>query len=373
MWRLLCLIVLFGASPATAQRVQTDLIALFPFDEGAGTKATSAVDGGTSLDVIAEEPGKVEWIAGGLRIIQPTIVRSPAAAAVLSQQVLASEELTVEVWVTPASADQFGPARIVALSQDTETQNLLLAQEGTQLVLRVNARLAEPDLPAQANITGGELMHLAATYAAGRYRLYRDGSEIGAGTWDAGIPTLWRTDQRLAFGNEQTLDRPWLGTLHLAALYDRALTQSELQQNYAAGPEGVAAWFVSTPNPEATCGDPYVYSEEGMPELSTDADFFGYSLRDGEGAVPEGAQVSPYTGQILWRPTAAQAGPHRFELVADTSAGEVVQELQVTVRCAGRELAVAPGCGSMPVFGSWLGVVSLLIAVIYRRGRRSDG
>ena len=41
-----------------------------------------------------------------------------------------------------------------------------------------------------------------------------------------------------ALANELTFDRPWLGEFHLVALYARALSPTEVQQNLKAGPEG---------------------------------------------------------------------------------------------------------------------------------------
>jgi hypothetical protein len=32
------------------------------------------------------------------------------------------------------------------------------------------------------------------------------------------------------------MDRAWQGTLHLLAIYDRALTPADIQQNLTAGP-----------------------------------------------------------------------------------------------------------------------------------------
>ena len=45
--------------------------------------------------------------------------------------------------------------------------------------------------------------------------------------WDHSFP--------LHIGNEGTLDRPWLGSLFLLAMYDRALSQQEIQVNWMAG------------------------------------------------------------------------------------------------------------------------------------------
>ncbi|MCA9070026.1 MAG: DUF1595 domain-containing protein, partial [Planctomycetaceae bacterium] len=47
--------------------------------------------------------------------------------------------------------------------------------------------------------------------------------------------TNWKDSYRLALANELTGDRPWEGTFYLVALYRRALTPQEVEQNFKAG------------------------------------------------------------------------------------------------------------------------------------------
>jgi hypothetical protein len=49
--------------------------------------------------------------------------------------------------------------------------------------------------------------------------------------------STWSDAYRLALGNEPNGDRPWLGTLRLTAIYSRALSTSEVRDNYRAGPD----------------------------------------------------------------------------------------------------------------------------------------
>ena len=49
----------------------------------------------------------------------------------------------------------------------------------------------------------------------------------------------WEDGFRLALANETSHDRPWRGTYHLVAIYDRALSANDVQQNFAAGAQGI--------------------------------------------------------------------------------------------------------------------------------------
>ncbi|MFZ1504402.1 MAG: VanZ family protein [Nitrospira sp.] len=46
----------------------------------------------------------------------------------------------------------------------------------------------------------------------------------------------WNPTYRLLLGNEGTMNRPWLGTLHLVAVYDRALPSDEITTHFSLGP-----------------------------------------------------------------------------------------------------------------------------------------
>ena len=48
----------------------------------------------------------------------------------------------------------------------------------------------------------------------------------------------WDTTMRLALANAVGGGRPWVGDLHLVAIYSRSLTATEVQQNFLAGASG---------------------------------------------------------------------------------------------------------------------------------------
>jgi hypothetical protein len=81
----------------------------------------------------------------------------------------------------------------------------------------------------------------------GQTALYVNGKEQARNTID-GTLANWDPDYRLCLANELTRDRPWLGTLHRIALFDRALTADEAGRLFAAGPDA------APPNPLALYG-----------------------------------------------------------------------------------------------------------------------
>ena len=63
----------------------------------------------------------------------------------------------------------------------------------------------------------------------------------------AGDASNWSGQCRLVLGNEVTGDRPWLGTLFLVAIYDRAIALDEVQRNFQAGPGAAKELVVALP------------------------------------------------------------------------------------------------------------------------------
>ena len=95
----------------------------------------------------------------------------------------------------------------------------------------------EPSLTTPPGSLAADLTHVVYTRdATGQATLYIDGVAVRSGQIEGTLDN-WDPAYRLLVANEASGDRPWLGELYLAAIYDRALSESEVVQNYAAGPQ----------------------------------------------------------------------------------------------------------------------------------------
>ncbi|HMO65710.1 MAG TPA: hypothetical protein PKE47_10915, partial [Verrucomicrobiota bacterium] len=56
-----------------------------------------------------------------------------------------------------------------------------------------------------------------------------------------GTTVNWDGSYSLALANEFSNDRPWRGTFHLVALYNRDLLPHEVEAHFQAGPAGTSA------------------------------------------------------------------------------------------------------------------------------------
>ena len=95
-----------------------------------------------------------------------------------------------------------------------------------------------PSTSTPAGTLTGDLQHVVYTFdGTGTARVYVDGNEeavqVVGGSFDN-----WITSYPLALGGELDDSRNWLGTLHLVAFYDRALSPAEVLHNLDIGPGG---------------------------------------------------------------------------------------------------------------------------------------
>jgi VanZ family protein len=159
--------------------------------------------------------------AEGLQFVAPAIALLPSRLTWLPDAIEASS-LAVELRVRPYFSRQYGPARILTISQDIWERNLTIGQQGTDLIIRV--RTPETDLngvpPYQLNgvFAATDTRHISLRIARGSMSVRIDGEEALAAVLPPEAFSRWSPDYRLAFGNELTFDRPWLGDIYQATV-----------------------------------------------------------------------------------------------------------------------------------------------------------
>jgi hypothetical protein len=151
---------------------------------------------------------------GSLRLGDPSIVRSTGAVAWLDKAV-ACGCLTVDLEVWAGAPVQEGPARIFTVSKDTRHTNLTVAQQGSDLVLRLRRSGSDVNglLPLRVPGVFREpgWRHITVDIARGALRVNVDGAPLIRETLGPDPLRSWDRSFHLALGNELTLGRPWVG------------------------------------------------------------------------------------------------------------------------------------------------------------------
>lgn len=162
-------------------RTTDGLQVLYDFSAGMGGTVFDRSGLIPALDLTINDPTAVTWLAGGgLSVDSPTALVTPNPATRLGTALRASEALTVEAWVMPAAGvDQFGPARIVAYSENgfPDGGNFMLGQTydsssgqsayAGRLRTTATNKYGTPNLETPLGLATSTLTHLVYTRDAG--------------------------------------------------------------------------------------------------------------------------------------------------------------------------------------------------------------
>ena len=231
-----------GTIASGGNRYETGIIAKYQFKEGTGSTVddTSGVDPALNLTLA----GDTSWVGGwGVRFgPNGGEARGGAASQKLYNLIKNTGEFSVELWTAPANVTQ-EDAYMASFSGGTSSRNFTMSQHAYQYEMLTRSSATDAD-GAPALLTRdtdrdaqASLQHVVLTYdpVNGR-RLYVNGNYTGDVDAEKG-GTLGNWDDTFVFllGNETSGNRKWQGTLRFAAVYSKALTQEQIQQNFAAG------------------------------------------------------------------------------------------------------------------------------------------
>ncbi|MDT8383704.1 MAG: LamG domain-containing protein [Gammaproteobacteria bacterium] len=241
-------------------RDDSSTIALYKFKDGPGERTirdTSGVGTQLDLDLYGTEDVDYKWVGGwGIEFVTPAgkAQGTTQASAKLRDYITASGEYSIEAWVVPANVtqgDADDPARIISYSAGPDERNFTLGQAEYRYSF-MNRSTSTDDNGEAALLTddGDEDLqatqqHVVVTFspATGR-KVYVNGVDVStvgadAGSTDPVMPagSLSNWDNTFAFilGNEASNNRPWAGKLRLVAIHDRAMTPTQITQNFDAG------------------------------------------------------------------------------------------------------------------------------------------
>jgi hypothetical protein len=233
-------------------RVNRGLQALYEFEDGSGVTAADTSGVGTALN-LAIENGSYSWGSDTngdyLEFTGPNRASNGLDSNKIYNACTNSTEISLEAWVLPANNTQDGAARIVTLSLNPTNRNFQLMQNAERYDGRLRTsnddtnQLESPDVidPSPS------LQHVVYTYDGGPddATFYIDGSRVSSSgaTSPSGDFSAWEPTYDFGIGNEfstssNDTDRDWQGRFYLVAVYCVALSNTEVQQNYLAGPEG---------------------------------------------------------------------------------------------------------------------------------------
>jgi concanavalin A-like lectin/glucanase superfamily protein len=234
-----------GTVAAGGNRYEAATIAKYEFKTGMGAIVYDTSGHEPALNLTMSGPtGSIDWVGGwGMLVKAGGKAQGTAAASKkLTDLIKSTGEFSVEVWANNANVAQ-EDAWLVSYSGGVTKRNFTLAQrmyqyEGYTRSDKTSANgnpvllTRAADMDAQA-----ALQHVVMTYSPveGRH-LYVNGMDTGdTDAQGGGSLATWDDTFALILGNETSTDRQWEGVMRLVAIHNRALTPTQIKQNFDAG------------------------------------------------------------------------------------------------------------------------------------------
>ena len=217
------------------------LVAGYGFEEGSGTTTADASANGNTGTISG-----ATWTAAGRYGNALSFDGSSSLVTVNDAPSLdLTTALTLEAWVNPSTVssawrDIIYKANDVIYFEGTSTQSGVPAWGGT---------FGSP-LYGTSSLPVNTWSHLAATYDGTTMRLYVDAVEVASRPQTGLVQT---SNNPLTIGGDNVYGQHWAGMIDEVRIYNRALTQAEIQadMNTPVSPPSAAALEDATPEEEA--------------------------------------------------------------------------------------------------------------------------
>ncbi len=235
--------VLYTSSMDSDTRVRDGLIVLYDFMEGEGNLVHDVSGVGIPNDLYINHEGNVSWDPEqGLEIIREAILVPSDMNRKVTDSIMATHSISLEVWIRTGNMEQSGPAHMVSIS-DPFTTGISLSQdfEYENTAGYFFTRDSSAVLRSDRIYSSISLQHLVYTRDRdGVETLYINGEVAGTGQTEVDFSGWNPHTFKLSLCNSLGFENGWTGKLFLTAIYNRALAEDEVRQNYSAGKENLS-------------------------------------------------------------------------------------------------------------------------------------
>lgn len=236
-------------SVAETKRIKDGLIAYYNFNYDPDFMVRDLSGFRSPLDLKVLQRSSVSWDNNNkLKVTSATALVSLAPADKIISAVKTTNAFSAECWIIPSESGLLSTSRIVSLGKNDNEVGFVLDQEcgndGNRRWLNYSVRTQTnsttitgfPQLIPINEISSVNLIHLAYTIdQAGYEAFYINGKKQAEGFRPSGFEN-WSDTYYLRFGNESDLSKPYKGSLYSIALFNRALSASEINYNCSVGP-----------------------------------------------------------------------------------------------------------------------------------------
>lgn len=272
------------------------LVVLYQFDKESGGNVKDVSRSGNPVNLKLSDVKSVTQADHSLQVKKHTIIRGGEASKGINSAIKRSGEVTVELWLTPSDLKLKGPARILTLSKNSSERNLTIGQELDKFEVRLRSTKTStngiPSLSSKSRAVSKKKTHLVYTRGRnGQARIYIDGRLNQEGKVEGNFSN-WNVDFEFALGNELTNDRPWLGTYHRVALFDRAFSSSQVLASFKGG----SSANISNLEPVATKSPQEEFFESKVASILVEHCFECHDSATREGSLNLSRKLAAFKG-----------------------------------------------------------------------------
>ncbi len=236
-------------SIAETKRVKDGLIAYYNFNYNPDYIVYDLSGFGEPLDLKIQQPSSVRWGSHNtLEVLSAGMITSTVSAGKITSALKKTKAITLECWIRPDEPAISNTSRLISLASDNDDIGFVLDQRFTNLgneksmnyCVRLKTRSTNssgyPEIVLPDNIQYSGLQHIVYVHdSAGNETLYFNGEKV-AGGYRPGDFSTWSDNCFLRIGNEKDQNLGWTGAFYSVALFNKALSFSNIAHNYALGP-----------------------------------------------------------------------------------------------------------------------------------------
>ena len=239
-----------GIVASGSGRYENNQIAMYKFMLGSGDKVldTSGIPPEMDLQLTGNtgEGVDYQWLPNwGVQFLTASAKAqaTTAGSSKLATMIGSTGQYSIEAWVVPSNINQ-PDASIVTYTGGPSANNFSLVQNDDEYDMynRSTALGVQDDGNPLLETTNSQLratlQHVVVTYDRTHGRQIYINGVLDTTDTDPVTPgdlTNWESSFALVLGNDLSLKHSWKGAIRMLAIHDRALSQTQVQQNFDAG------------------------------------------------------------------------------------------------------------------------------------------
>ena len=226
-----------------SKRIENSLVAEYDFEEGEGNIIQNIISDSGENNLIISSTQSIEWIPHGIKLKEASNIATAFSFSSINDSINRSNQFTVELWISTSRLNQSGPARIFTISANDNERNITIGQNLDNLNFRTRTTETDlnglPDFSSDNVLSEENVFQIVLTRDLGGWEKFYINGNLSKSVQKYGDLSNWKSEYKLALGNEFFTNKPWLGDIYHIGIYNRSLNEREIHHNFILGESGI--------------------------------------------------------------------------------------------------------------------------------------